>query len=232
MSAEAYPVVDLFAGPGGLGEGFASYRAASNAPVFRSVVSIEHDEAAHRSLLLRHFFRNFGDDGVPDDYYAYLNDEIPIEELFARHQQEYDEALESARCISLGPDNHELVHDLVSRKLGDCTQWVIVGGPPCQAYSLVGRSRMMGNEGFEDDTRHFLYREYLRLIADHQPPVFVMENVKGLLSAQVRGESMIDRILSDLRNPELATTGEKNDLQYRLYSLGGGGKPLRRSRAP
>jgi DNA (cytosine-5)-methyltransferase 1 len=85
---------------------------------------------------------------------------------------------------------------------------------------------MMGNEGFEDDTRHFLYREYLRLIADHQPPVFVMENVKGLLSAKVRGESMIERILSDLSNPELATTGAKDDLQYRLYSLAGSESPF------
>ena len=61
---------------------------------------------------------------------------------------------------------------------------------------------MMGDPGFEKDIRHFLYKEYLRIIIDHAPPVFVMENVKGLLSAKVEGELVIRRILADLKKPE------------------------------
>ena len=60
------------------------------------------------------------------------------------------------------------------------------------------------NPDFEDDVRHFLYREYLRIIADHRPPVFVMENVKGILSAQHSGKKIIGSILSDLRKPDMA----------------------------
>ena len=95
----------------------------------------------------------------------------------------------------------------------------MIGGPPCQAYSVVGRSRMMGNPDFEADERHFLYREYLKIIIDHMPPVFVMENVKGLLSAQVNGEPMIDKIVNDLSSPVRAIKGSNNGLNYRLYSL-------------
>ncbi len=78
---------------------------------------------------------------------------------------------------------------------------------------------MMGDPGFEKDERHFLYREYLKIIADHRPPVFVMENVKGLLSAQIDGEPMINRIVADLRNPRAAIEGGLNGLSYRLYAL-------------
>jgi DNA (cytosine-5)-methyltransferase 1 len=71
---------------------------------------------------------------------------------------------------------------------------------------------------FENDERHFLYREYLRIIADHRPPVFVMKNVKGMLSAQHSGQKIIGRILSNLRKPDIAVNGQSSGLGYRLFS--------------
>jgi len=101
--------------------------------------------------------------------------------------------------------------------------WALIGGPPCQAYSLVGRSRMQSttNPDFEKDHRHLLYREYLRIVARHQPPVFLMENVEGLLSATHSGERIFHRILSDLHEPgkALAMHGRAR-LRYRLYAVG------------
>jgi DNA (cytosine-5)-methyltransferase 1 len=77
------------------------------------------------------------------------------------------------------------------------------------------------NPDFENDHRHFLYREYLGIVARHQPPVFLMENVKGLLSATHGGELMIPRILSDLRQPGRALNLHgQAALRYRLYSIG------------
>jgi DNA (cytosine-5)-methyltransferase 1 len=78
---------------------------------------------------------------------------------------------------------------------------------------------MMGRADFEEDERHFLYLEYLKIIADHAPPVFVMENVKGLLSAKVGGAAVIDRIIADLAHPGAALRGARSGLRYRLYSL-------------
>ena len=78
---------------------------------------------------------------------------------------------------------------------------------------------MKSDPAFENDIKHFLYREYLQIIIDHAPPVFVMENVKGLLSAKVDDKSVIDRMISDLRNPGIALNYGPADLRYRLYSI-------------
>lgn len=214
-----YPVVDLFAGPGGLGEGFSSLIHGQNCSNFKSVISIEQDKFAHQTLLLRHFIRSFENFSLPEDYYRYLKNEISLEELYQLHPKEKEKASRSAIQISLGPENHECIRKLISDRLNKHKKWALVGGPPCQAYSLVGRSRMMGNPDFEEDVRHFLYKEYLRIIIDHAPPVFVMENVKGLLSARVKGELVINRIITDLTSPKDALGMSSNGLGYRLYSL-------------
>ena len=216
--AMTYPVVDIFAGPGGLGEGFASFRNGTDQTVFRSVVSIECDEYSHRTLLLRHFLRQFKDQDVPGEYYDYLEERTSLGGLFAGYQKQYREAAKSTLRIALGPQSHDEVRRIVKKNLKNKKRWVLVGGPPCQAYSLAGRSRMMGNPEFEKDERHFLYKEYLKLIIDHQPPVFVMENVKGLLSARISGQSVISKIVSDLAQPKAAIGSSSNGLSYNLYS--------------
>ena len=78
---------------------------------------------------------------------------------------------------------------------------------------------MRGDPDFEGDERHFLYREYLRILIDHRPPVFVMENVKGLLSAQVNGRMMVKQIFKDLSSPMDAIRGNGNGLHYTLFPL-------------
>jgi DNA (cytosine-5)-methyltransferase 1 len=216
---DPYPVVDVFAGPGGLGEGFAELRGKSYSARFESVVSIERDEASHQTLLLRHFLRRFPYEQFPDDYYTYLRGDITRDELYRNHRDEYQQAKKRALKISLGPESHDEVKRLIHRRLKGEQRWALVGGPPCQAYSLVGRSRMMGDPDFEEDERHTLYLEYLKLIIDHQPPVFVMENVKGLLSATIKGKPAITRIVKDLTHPKSAVRDSSNGLAYKLYSL-------------
>lgn len=215
----SFPVIDLFAGPGGLGEGFASALAADGKSRFRSVVSIEKDDFSHQTLLLRHFFRHFPNGQAPDEYYDFLAGRISLIELFASYPDAYADAQRSALKVMLGPDSRSTVRRVISDRLAGAERWALVGGPPCQAYSLVGRSRMMGKPDFEQDERHTLYLEYLRIIVDHCPPVFVMENVKGLLSATIEGKSAINRIVADLSQPGRAIHGAPSDLTYKLYSL-------------
>ncbi|MEE9453509.1 MAG: DNA cytosine methyltransferase [Paracoccaceae bacterium] len=219
LNKHTYPIVDLFAGPGGLGEGFLSFQDSRNNSVFHSIASIEKDEFSHKTLLLRHFLRAFPDDAFPQEYYDYLASKISIDKLYVKCPEQHKAASETALKISLGPESHGVVKQIVTDRLGSSKKWVLIGGPPCQAYSLVGRSRMMGNEDFEKDERHFLYKEYLRIIADHSPPVFVMENVKGLLSSKIGDELVIHRIISDLSNPRAAFSKEDSGLKYCLYSL-------------
>ena len=219
LSRPKYPVIDLFAGPGGLGEGFASTLRKSGEYRFKSVAAIERDPFSHSTLLLRHFFRAFPDGAAPEDYYRYLEGSIEREELFRRYPDQFAKAERSALQISLGPESHERVQSIIEDRLAGRKLWALVGGPPCQAYSLVGRSRMMGRSDFAADERHTLYLEYLKIIADHRPPVFVMENVKGLLSATIEGKSAISRIVQDLSKPNTAIPNAPVDLTYKLYSL-------------
>lgn len=217
---EPYKVIDVFAGPGGLGEGFAALGYSAERPLFRLALSIEKDPSAHSTLLLRSFYRQFVPENVPQEYWCYAKGGITKAELFDLYPRQARAAAAEARCIELGKAPQHEVKKLISQSLSGSEKWVLIGGPPCQAYSFVGRARMRStNPDFEDDERHFLYKEYLRIIADHRPPVFVMENVKGILSTQHSGKKIIGSILSDLQKPDTAVNGRRSGLGYRLFSL-------------
>lgn len=212
------PVVDLFAGPGGLGEGFT----ALGTSVFELILSAEKEPFACRTLRLRAFKRLLERYGQPDgSYYRYLNGLSTTPYDHANEDLWHQAALE-ARQLTLGED---IADQTVRRVLdGDPrmqSDWVLIGGPPCQAYSVVGRARNRAVPGYrpEDDERHFLYREYLKLIQEYRPKVFVMENVTGLLSSRVFGDRIFDGILRDLADPDRALGRETNGKGYRLHSL-------------
>lgn len=219
------PVIDLFAGPGGLGEGFSSL-FESGEPVFDIRLSIEKEKNAHKTLTLRSFYRQFKNNGksVPEEYYDLLKEkdlkirEIKREELFSTYKIEGDKAKEESQLIELGSEEHpqEIVDIKIRKALHNEKEWVLIGGPPCQAYSLAGRSRVGGIN--EEDKKVYLYREYLRIIAAHQPSVFVMENVKGLLSAKVEGEKVFHWMLKDLTEPSKLFPGLAAP-KYKVYSL-------------
>lgn len=214
------PIVDLFAGPGGLGEGFSSLH---DGKAFRILVSAEMDAAAHKTLRLRSFFRILKQKGEESlaSYYQFCNgeSETPWD---SSNILEWEQAGKEARQITLGtPEgNHELFNFLDKAGLKNNEPWVLIGGPPCQAYSLVGRARNKGKVNYraEDDLRHFLYKEYLKIIQKYQPAVFVMENVKGILSSKVQDQRIFHTILNDLSDPN-AAFGLKSGVRYRIHSI-------------
>lgn len=227
MFSDKIPVIDLFAGPGGLAEGFFAYRADGKR-IFKIGLSIEKDRYAHSTLELRSFFRQFREEKIPEKYYAYLRKEISRDILFASYPAEAEAAKKEAWHAELGSEKlpADKVSERIRNALEGAKKWVLIGGPPCQAYSTAGRSRNKGKEGYvpEEDKRHFLYREYLQTIASHWPSVFVMENVKGLLSAKINGSSIFNHILRDLHDPLTALKDNRpfpsTGYKYRIYSLG------------
>jgi len=200
----AIPVIDLFAGPGGLCEGFASL-VSGRKRHFEIRLSVEKDPVAHRTLSLRALFRCFPKTKVPKSYYQYIRNEISREQLEndPAVRPYVEKAYAETRCAELGTDDHVKIDNWIHDSLRGAKVWVLIGGPPCQAYSLAGRSKMRGRnpKEFEADKRHFLYKEYLRIIKKFSPTVFVMENVKGMLSSQHSGSPIFDRILDDLQSP-------------------------------
>lgn len=219
------PVVDLFAGPGGLSEGFSAYR---NGGYFQTRLSVEKDPWAHKTLELRSFVRQFPKGRLPKRYYEYIRGEgITREELFAAFPEKSAIAKKIAWHAELGQEPLGSVIRRVGEAIGDSDHWVLLGGPPCQAYSTIGRARRTNDVHFEKDHKHTLYREYLKIVAALRPTVFVMENVKGILSASLNGEKIFPKILSDLRDPlEALSQSDRAEMpslnlerRYAVYSF-------------
>ncbi|MBM3393194.1 MAG: DNA cytosine methyltransferase [Betaproteobacteria bacterium] len=213
------PVIDLFAGSGGLGEGFAS-AALSGKPRFHLNLSIECNSFAHQTLTLRAFCREFTGSGkrLPKAYARHLRGDLSRADLFGLHPKEAEAAIQEACLARLGEaEGDALIADriLQIQRAGiDFRRGVMIGGPPCQAYSLVGRSRLArakasGEYREENDGRHVLYKQYLRLLEELQPAVFVMENVRGILSSTYNGRPIFGQILTDL-----------SEAGYDLHALG------------
>lgn len=213
-------VIDLFSGPGGLGEGFASVNEGN---AFNIGVSAEMEASAHSTLTLRAFFRlakMAGDKKAVSAYYAFCNSdaakhpstEVPL--LWQAAQQE-------ARQLKLGDAaSDQMLHAILKEKRLGGDDTVLIGGPPCQAYSRIGKVKNSSKPGYvpEDDIRHTLYLEYLKVLAKTLPAVFVMENVVGILSSTLKGRRIFHDILLDLCDPVRAATGKRGPT-YVIHSL-------------
>jgi DNA (cytosine-5)-methyltransferase 1 len=198
-----FAVVDLFAGPGGLAEGFASVSDSHGGHPFHIVLSVEKEESAYSTLLLRTFLRKFRGK-FPPEYYAFLKQGLPEPDWKKLYPREWAAAKCDAVLLELGlPESATTINKMIDgirRKYG--ANSILIGGPPCQAYSLVGRSRNRGISGYvaEKDPKHFLYKSYIDIIERLRPAAFVMENVKGILSSSVNDSIIFKKILEDLRN--------------------------------
>ncbi|GAA6172021.1 DNA cytosine methyltransferase [Colwellia sp. KU-HH00111] len=198
-------IIDLFSGPGGLGEGFSSFRDSNGNFPFKIAISIEKEKSAHRTLKLRAFFRQFNGN-APKEYYDFLKGILgkhPEDQLykFPKFSKQVELASAEAQNLELGKNNRTINKKISTAINGE--ECVLIGGPPCQAYSLAGAARNRNNKDYDatKDPRNFLYKEYLKVIAKFQPTIFVMENVKGMLSAKVEGQSIYETIFRDLHNP-------------------------------
>jgi C-5 cytosine-specific DNA methylase len=147
------------------------------------------------------FFRQFNG-AAPAEYYSFLNGDIPEPDWKLLFPMEWERACLETVKLELGSPQATREIDArleqITKSYG--ANVILIGGPPCQAYSLVGRARNRGTEGYEasKDHRHFLYKEYIRILQKLMPAAFVMENVKGLLSSSIDGERIFDQVLDDL----------------------------------
>lgn len=211
-------VIDIFAGPGGLGEGFSSYQPGMHPGhyPFELAVSAEMEKSAHATLRLRAFYRMLlrQEGHVPSDYWDFLKSAAVGGKLdpgsyfrTGRWSRLWREAEHEALNLTLGTtaDNRTLFERIESVR-NRYDEMILIGGPPCQAFSLVGRARQRNVAGFttKGDPRHFLYKQYLAILAEFKPAVFIMENVKGILTSKVGNQEMFSAIQEDLSNPSKA----------------------------
>lgn len=164
-----FKYIDLFAGAGGLSEGFI--RAG-----FEPVAHVECDKPACLTLKTRMAFHHLKREKKENVYYSYLMGEISRNELYSNVPSGI---LDSVINAEIGKDN-KLIYKKISSLLKEKTVDLIIGGPPCQAYSYIGRAALKHKK---EDERNTLYIHYGRFLKKYKPKLFVFENVPGLLTA-------------------------------------------------
>lgn len=177
LKGNGYNFIDLFAGAGGLSEGF--FQAG-----FNPVAHVEMNPYAAQTLETRSCYYYLKKINNLDLYYSYLKGNICRTE-FIRHIPE--EVLKTVLCETMSkqslPGIFERI-DTILREDAVNQVDVIIGGPPCQAYSLVGRAQSRHMEiPMEQDPRNNLYLLYADFLKKYTPKMFVFENVMGIKSA-------------------------------------------------
>lgn len=169
--------IDLFAGAGGLSEGF--FQAG-----FNPIAHVEMDEYASKTLETRSCYYYFKKTGKLNIYYSYLKGKTSRKEMLEQVPKEVTKTVinETMSDKSL-PSIFETIDNIMEED-GITHVDVIIGGPPCQAYSLVGRAQSshMGTP-MSEDPRNELYKLYARFLKKYQPEMFVFENVMGITNA-------------------------------------------------
>jgi DNA (cytosine-5)-methyltransferase 1 len=184
MTSKFSPIaVDLFAGPGGLSDGFD--RAG-----FEIAAQVEKDLTACKTLRLRVIFRELKNRGKLAEYWNLIRNELLEDEIFAKYpeiSERCDVQVVNREFGSKDPlaDGATAIYGLMSdgvKHLKARRPHVLLGGPPCQAFSLAGRSRDPNR--MREDNRHFLFEYFLLALDRFEPDFFVFENVPGILSAE------------------------------------------------
>ena len=179
--------LDLFAGAGGLSEGF-------KATGYESVAHVEMDSDACNTLKTRECYYHLKSKDNSDLYFKYLRGEITRNELYGKVPAKI---LDSVICETMSSDTMPSIF----KKIDAAMQYhqvkhldLILGGPPCQAYSVAGRIR--DKNGMRDDYRNYLFESYMKIVSYYRPKAFIFENVPGILSAKPGNEGLpiIDRI--------------------------------------
>lgn len=166
--------IDLFAGAGGLSEGFIRQG-------FEPIAHIEMDPYASQTLLTRTAYYHLLNDNSIEKYNSYLSKEISKDELHSLLPETLRDAVINIEITDETIDHIFKTIDRNLSKFDTPKVDVLIGGPPCQAYSLVGRAR--DPYGKENDIRNYLYKQYVKFLIKYTPDIFVFENVPGILSA-------------------------------------------------
>ncbi|MEZ5792205.1 MAG: DNA cytosine methyltransferase [Nitratireductor sp.] len=202
----------------GLGEGFASFVEDGHTP-FRIGISVEKEASAHRTLTLRAFLREhqLQHGNLPAEFIDFHAGLISEPDWSDVDPESWRLAQEEARALELGTEAAAVAIDNAIRYIRDgYDDTILIGGPPCQAYSLVGRARSRGKVGYvpEEDERHYLFREYIRVLDKLRPAVFVMENVKGILSSTIESRLVFEMLMEDL-----SSLGTGRSHHYELHAI-------------
>lgn len=164
---ESLGIIDLFAGCGGLTEGF------EDSGYYKTLACVEWEKTACLNLQKR-----------LSDKWEYPDAEDRVLNFDIQRTQELIHGWKNCDKYNAGPG--------LARVVGKASVDLIIGGPPCQAYSVAGR--VQDKNGMQDDYRNYLFESYIEIVKYYQPKIVVFENVPGILSAKPYGISIVDEV--------------------------------------
>ena len=178
-------IIDMFSGAGGLTEGFR------DKDYFNFICHIEMDKDACSSLKLRNIYYYLKRQDNLSPYFEYIKGKISRDELCSHVPNNITKDILN---VEISKDKMPLIFDLIDERLGNEILDGIIGGPPCQAYSTIGRANNKSKKS--TDKRIYLYKYYLDFLSKYRPKFFIFENVKGLLSFKdVSGDLLLPKII-------------------------------------
>lgn len=198
--------IDLFAGAGGLSEGFVRQG-------FTPLAHVEMDKYASLTLKTRMAFWELKNNKQYNVYRRYLKGDLSRDELYSYLPEDLNKIVINKEISEKTIEETFDIIDSNMSLLGENSVDVIIGGPPCQAYSLVGRARDPFNK--QNDPRNYLYKQYIRFLQKYEPKMFVFENVPGILTAG-KG-ALFEAIQSDMKS--LGYTLEAKILDASKYGV-------------
>jgi len=206
--------IDLFAGCGGLSEGFLS----SNK--YEGIAHVEWEIPMVRTL--RHRLTDRWKHSNEDSLKQVIHFDIQkTTELI--HGNWSNETLKN-----YGATNHkQIINGGLRSLVGNKKVDLIIGGPPCQAYSIAGRAQ--DKNSMKDDYRNYLFESFVKVVDEFRPSVFVFENVPGMLSAEPGGKPVTERIYEAFKKIGYIIPHSK-DLKNAVFSAADLGVPQKRNR--
>lgn len=179
--------IDLFSGAGGLTEGFIRTD-------YNIIAHVEKEYPASLTLKTRLAYYYLKSINSLDKYYDYIKGKITREELYSNVPSK---VLDTVINEEINEDSLEKIYKKIDKLKGRKKIDIIIGGPPCQAYSLIGRAASKSK--MKGDKRKYLYKHYLQFLERYNPKYFVFENVRGMLSSKDEdGKNIFEKIIKFL----------------------------------
>jgi len=219
MKGSKFVAVDLFAGPGGLGEGFSQAG-------FDVICSVEKDKWAASTLRTRVMFRMLKQINRSSLYWDYVRGDRTLEDILNTYPEIRYEMNSRVLEKTISEKSRSRILNEIKERLktvGATNLTVLLGGPPCQLYSIIGRARYSSmKDKFYRDQRRRLFEHYIFFLRELQPAIFVFENVYGIISSTFKRRKLLEILFDEFERcgyiiPEVENCANGNG--YVLNSL-------------
>jgi DNA (cytosine-5)-methyltransferase 1 len=221
MKGNKFLAIDLFAGPGGLGEGFSQAG-------FDVICSVENDKYAAQTLKTRVMFRTLKQSGRISLYWDYVRGNKTFKDILNLYPElKYEINSRVLQETISNKSREKILKELEKRLKAHCASnpSILLGGPPCQLYSLIGRARYASmKDKFYRDQRRRLFEHYIFFLRELQPDVFLFENVYGITSSTFKRMKILEILFEEFEKcgyviPEVKKDESINGSGYILNSF-------------